>query len=324
MKEFEDLKKVINESKTIVLAAHVMPDGDAIGSLGAMYHYLKEIGKDVYMIIPSSTTKYSFLPGIEDSLQAVPLSKYDLLICLDTSRDDRLSISKEDILKANKKAVIDHHRDNIVTADIRIVDEEAPANCQIVYDFLKYVGHNISKVIAEYIYLGLMTDTGSFNYERTTGKTYRIAADMLDKGISFTKTCKLINDTYSETKMKLIAYIIDNMEVYLGGKVRFAIVDKDIIEKYNASESDLDSLANYLRCIEGTVVSIYIRYIEGNTYKISMRTEEPIDAAQVALEFNGGGHKRASGFNTNDLNKTKKELIELLERLLDCEDNRNT
>ena len=317
MKGFEDLVKVINESKTIVLASHVMPDGDAIGSLGAMYYFLKEMGKEVFMIIPSRATKFDFMPGINEALEKVPLENYDLLICLDTSREDRLNISKEDISKAKKIAEIDHHRDNLVKSDIKIVDEESPANCQIVYDFLKYASHNISKNIAEYIYLGLMTDTGCFGYERTTAKTYRIAAEMVDLGIDFTRTNKIINDTHSETKMKLLAYLIDNMEVYSDGKIRLAVIDENVINKFKASENDIDSLVNYLRCIEGTIASVYIRYIKDGVYKVSMRTEEPIDASEIASKFNGGGHKRAAGFNTNDLNKTKKELIELLERLFE-------
>ena len=324
MKGFEELKKAIDESKTIVLASHIMPDGDAIGSIGAMYHFLKEIGKEVYMIIQSRYEKFSFLPGIHDALSNVPLDEFDLLICLDSSNFERLDISENDILKAKKIAFIDHHNSNNLNVDIKIINELAPANCEIIYDFLKYMNCDISKNVAEYIYLGIMTDTGSFAYERTTGKTYRIAGEMVDKGINFTKTCKLMNDTYSETKIRLVSYIIDNMEVYFDGRVRIGIIDKDIIDKYKANDEDLDSLVNYLRSVKGTEVSIFIKYIDKETYKVSMRSENQIDVSEIARKFGGGGHKRAAGFNTNDLNKTKKELISLLERSFECEDNRNT
>lgn len=315
MKEFDDLIKIINESKTIALVSHIMPDGDAIGSLGAMYHYLKEIGKEVYMVIPNLSKRYFFLPDINEHVETVPLDKYDLLISLDLSDLKRMNISKEDIEKADKIAIIDHHKGNNINTVVKVVDEFAPANCQIVYDFIKHTNHKFSKNIAEYIYLGLMTDTGSFAYERTSSKTYMIAAEMLDLGVNFTKTCKLMNDTHTENKMKLVAYVINNMEVYFDGKVRLAIVDKDIIDKLNATQDDVDSLVDYLRCIEGTKAAIYIRYIKDSEYKVSMRTEDPIDAAEVAFKFNGGGHIRAAGFTTYDLEKDKKELIEILERL---------
>ena len=318
------LKEYIDNSNTIALAAHVRADGDAIGSVGAMYCLLKEMGKEVYMIVPNISEKYKYLPHINEVRSRVPLEEYDLLICLDSSKEDRLNILEEDIKKARHVIQIDHHRKDEFNAEFKIINEEAPANCEIIYDIVRYFKNDISKDIAEYIYLGIMTDTGSFNYERTTGKTYRIAAEMVDKGIDFTKTCKIMNDTYSETKMKLIAYIIDNMEVYCNGKVRIAVLDENICNSLDAKEDDIDGLVNYLRCIEGTIVSIYIRYIGDKTYKVSMRSDAPIDISKIAIQFDGGGHLRAAGFNTKDVDKVKKELIEILERLLESENNRNT
>lgn len=316
MENFCDVKKYIDEAKTICLSTHVMPDGDAIGSVGAMYHFLKEIGKEVYMIVPEMMSKFHIMPSISDVKQSVDLKEYDLLIALDTSNNERMAIDNEDIKKAKNIVVIDHHKMNSVDCNIKIVDDNAPANCEIVYRFLKYMNHKISKNIADYIYLGLMTDSGSFNYERTTGDTYRIAGEMVDIGADFANICKVMNDTYSEAKMKLIAHIIDNMETYFGGKVRIAVIDKNVQDKYGATKDDVDNLVNYLRCIENTIVSIYIREKEEGIFKVSMRSEEPIDAAAIALKMGGGGHKRAAGFDTNDVENVKQELLKMLERLL--------
>lgn len=316
--DFEGAKKLIDEAKTICLIAHKQPDGDAIGSLGAMYHFLTEIGKEVYMIVPDMPKRFKFMPNIDKATDKFPENKeIDLLICLDCSEIERRTcIAKEDLVKAHKLIVIDHHMGASDDVDVKIVDTSAPANCELVYKAIKYMGHPISRNIASYLYLGLLTDTGSFNYERTTGDTYRIAGELVDTGIDFTTICKKMNDTYTANRMKLIAYVINNTEAYANGKIRISVLDKKYQEEINATEEDADGLVSYLRCIEGTIAAVYIRLAKNGEYKFSIRAEEPIDAAEVAKAFNGGGHKRAAGFETTNLKDTKEKLIQMLEGLL--------
>jgi len=324
MEAFEQIKGYIESANTIVLASHVFADGDAVGSVGAVYHMLKEMGKQVYMVLPNLPNIFEFLPGIDQRVECVELECYDLLICLDTSNVERLNITPKDVKKANNIVVIDHHMNNTLEADIKYVDIESPANCEIIYDLIKHMNHTISKNIAEYIYMGIMTDTGSFNYQRTTSKTHKIAGEMIDAGTDYVTTCRILNHTYSETKMKLLANLIDNMETYFDGKVRFGIIDADTLTNFNAKEQDAENMTNYLKGIEGTIVAVYFRALEDGTYKVSIRANEPIDAAELSAEFGGGGHKRAAGFSTKDINETKIKLIKILERLLESEDNRNT
>ena len=324
MEVFEQIKGYIEQANSIAVVAHMFADGDAIGSVGAMYHFLKEIGKNVYMVLPNLESTYNFLPNIQDKVENLDIDSYDLLICLDCSSQERLNIAFEDLKKAKDVLVIDHHKNNMLEAKVKFVDETSPANCEIVYDVIKYMGHNISKNIAEYIYMGIMTDTGSFNYERTSSKTHKIAGEMIDIGANYVKTCKILNHTYSETKMKLVSSLIANMESYIDGKLRIAVIDNETIDRFNAKEPDLENLVNYLRGIENTIVSVYMRALDDTNFKVSVRAEEPIDAAVLCTNFGGGGHKRAAGFVTSDVQDTKIKLIQILERLLESEDNRNT
>lgn len=324
MKDFENIKRHILDAETICIAAHTHADGDAIGSTGAMYHFLKEIGKEVYMVLPDMQETFNFLPNIEERVEEVPLDSYDLLICLDVSNNERINISLEDKKKARNIIAIDHHRNNMVDADIKYVDEDAPANCEIIYDLIKYMNHEISKNIAEYIYTGLITDTGSFNFERTTSKTHKIAGEMIDCKIDSVKICKILNHTYSEARMKLLAHLITNMETYFDGRVRISMTDLETKQRFNVKEQDVQSMVNNLIGIEGTLVAIYIRALDEGGYKVSIRASEPIDASEICLQFGGGGHKRAAGFSTYDIENAKTKLIEILERLLESEDNRNT
>lgn len=321
---FEQIKGYIEKSESIAIAAHVFADGDAVGSVGAMYHMLKEMGKEVYMVLPNIVDTFGFLPGIEERVESVPIDEYDLLICLDASNIERLNIDPQDMAKAKNIVVIDHHMNNTIEADSKFVDVEAPANCEIVYDLIKYMDRSISKNTAEYIYMGIMTDTGSFNYQRTTSKTHKIAGEMIDLGADYVRTCNILNHTYSETKMKLLSKVIQEMESYFDGKVRFGTIDKKTLEEFNAKEQDSENMVNYLRGIEGTIVAIYFRALDDNEYKVSIRSSEPISASELCAEFGGGGHKRAAGFSTNNIEQTKIKLLKILERLLESEDNRNT
>lgn len=324
MEVFEQIKGYIDGANTVVITAHVFADGDAVGSVGAMYHMLKDMGKQVYMMLPNLPDTFNFLPDIDKRIESIELDKYDLLICLDTSSEERLSIDLGDIDKAKNIVVIDHHMNNTIKADAKYVDVEAPANCEIIYDLIKYIKHDFSKNIAEYLYMGIMTDTGSFNYQRTTSKTHRIAGEMIDSGADYVRTCKILNHTYSEAKIKILAKFIDNMESYFGGKVRFATIEKTTLIELGAKEQDAENMVNYLRGIEGTIVAVYFRALNGGEYKVSVRASEPIDASMLAAEFGGGGHKRAAGFITKDINETKNKLIKMLERLLESENNGNT
>ena len=297
MEEFKQIKGYIDEANTIVVAAHVFTDGDAVGSVGAMYHMLKEMGKQVYMVLPNLADTFNFLPDVNERTESVELDQYDLLICLDTSNIERLNIAPNDIAKAKNIVVIDHHMNNTIEADTKFVDTEAPANCEIIYDLIKCMNHTISKNIAEYLYMGIMTDTGSFNYQRTTSKTHRIAGEMIDAGADYVRTCKILNHTYSETRMKLLSKLINNMESYFNGKVRFGTIDKSNLVEFDAKEQDAENMVNYLRGIEGTIVAVYFRALRDGEYKVSIRASEPIDASELSAAFGGGGHKRAAGFS---------------------------
>ena len=316
MDNLDNIKIYIEEADTICLTTHIHADGDAIGSVGAMYHFLKGIGKEVYMVLPNLDDTFDFLPAIDEHVESVTLDSYDLLICLDTSNIERLNITPEDMSKAKRTVVIDHHRNNIIDADVKYVDEESPANCEIIYDLIKHMEYSISRNTAEYIYMGIMTDTGSFNYERTSSKTHKIAGEMIDLGADYVRTCKILNHTYTEAKMRLVSCLINGMESYLDGKVRIGIVEKTTIDALGARDQDAESLVNYLRGIKDTIVAVYFRALDENNYKVSIRAEEPVDASEVSAIFGGGGHKRAAGFSTNNVSETKIKLIEILERLL--------
>lgn len=313
----KNIIKCIKSAKTIYISTHIRPDGDAIGSCFAMYLALKRMGKDVHVIMPSYSKMYNFLGELKYAKELVKEDKYNLLICFDCSDKKRLSITEDDFKKAEKVIVFDHHKMSSVPSDLSYIDDESPATCELVYKFMKKNKIKIDSKIAGYIYMGIMTDTGSFNYTRTTSESYRIAAEMIDKGADFVKICKQINDTKTESKAKLMSYTIDNMETYFDGRVRISIARTEILNKLGVDAEDAEGMTNYLRMIEDTELAVYIRQISDNEYKASLRSEGRIDCSKLSSMFGGGGHVRAAGFDTTNMEEDKSKLIQIVGDVLD-------
>ena len=313
LEKFKEAMKMVEKSNSIYIATHVSPDGDAIGSSMAMYLALKDMGKDVHVIIPSYSDRFSFLEELKDVQTEIADSEFDLLIVVDVSSIDRIAIDNNGIDKAKKVLVIDHHQKTTIDADMMIVNSNSPAACELVYEFFEANNVTVSKEVAKYIYMGIVTDTGSFNYRNTTSKTHRIAGKLLDTGIDFTYICKMVNDTMKESRLKLIAYIIDNMETYCDGKVKYAKVPNSVLKELNIKDEDAEGLVNYLRCIVGVDVAVYARGLEDGTYKVSLRSNFDYDVSKIAAIFGGGGHINAAGFTVNEeIDNVKDEIIKVV------------
>lgn len=314
---FEKAKELIDRANNVYIVGHINPDGDAIGSSYAIYFALKKLGKNVKVIMPKYSDNFSFLPGIGEAVDSVKEEKYDLLIGVDSSSKDRLAISEEDYNKANKVIMLDHHKISEPFGDFRYIDSEKPAASQIIYDFLIEIGVEIDKTIATYIYAGLISDTGSFNYASTKPSTLLIASKLMELGIDFSDICKKLNDTIKEAKLKLIAFTIDHMEVYYNGKFRYSYISYEDIKKLELDEEDAEGMTNYLRMVEGTEVAVSVRGKSDGTNKVSMRSGGNIDVSKIAIAFGGGGHQRAAGYTMpKDLETSKKDLIDVIGGML--------
>ncbi len=310
---FEEAKKLIQEANNIYVVGHENPDGDSIGSAFAMCLALRKIGKNVSVIMQKHSDSFNFLPNINEVKKTVEEKEFDLLICVDSSDSNRLDIQLDDYKKAKKKLMLDHHKKVMPYGDVNCIEEDFPAASEIVYDFINYLGIEIDKQIGMYIYMGLMTDTGSFNYASTKPSTLRAVANLMECGVDFSYICDKLNHTMKEAKLKLIAKAIENMEIYFDGKLRYSFVPYSVISKLGLDDEDAEGMTNYLRYPEGTEVAVYIRGRSDGKYKVSLRSGGKVDVSQIAIHFNGGGHKRAAGYSIlSDLESAKEELIGII------------
>ena len=188
---------------------------------------------------------------------------------------------------------------------------------EVAFNFIKYLGIKFDEKMATYLYTGIMTDTGSFNYSNTSPDTHIAVAELIKSGADHINDCKKLNDTIKEAKLRLIAKTIENMEVYNDGKVRYSLVDYNTINSLGLDEEDAEGMTNYLRMVEGTEVGIYVRGKKDGTYKVSMRSIGNVDISKIAIANGGGGHPRAAGFTIyENLNEVKDKILKAVEVML--------
>ena len=306
---FKEAREIVKNSKSVYVVAHINPDGDAIGSTFAVYFTLKKLGKDVHVIMPSYSTVFEFLPGVEYSVENAKEDEYDLLIALDASDKTRLAMSEEDYNKAKKVIMLDHHQISNPYGDFRYINDLKSSASEIAYLFIKSLEVDFDENIATLLYTGIMTDTGSFNYSNASSDTFRVVADLLDNGAKAVEVCKKLNDTMKEAKLKLIAKAVDNMEVYYDGKMRYSYISYQEIKELGLGDEDAEGMTNYLRAVEGTEVAVYVRGKSDGSLKVSMRSGGNIDTSKIAIAFGGGGHPRAAGYTMKESLEIEKEKL---------------
>ena len=305
MLDFNKLKNILNENNSFLLTTHVNPDADGIGSEIAFYEIIKSLRKKEINIINTSPTPYNLLfldkeniiEQYDNSKHSQIIKSVDVLIGLDFNRSDRLTKMREDFLSSNKiKIVIDHHTDVEDFVQYAYVDSEYSATGHIIYDFIKKTSiTELSYSIAYPLYAAIMTDTGSFRFERTSQEIHNIAADLLSKGVNPTEVYDKIYEQSRFSKIKLLGRALESLQLY-GTKqqIGFTILRQEDFKKYNANESDTDTFVNFTLSVEKVRIGIlFIELKEG--FKVSLRSKGNIPVNKLASEFGGGGHFNAAG-----------------------------
>ena len=291
----DNILEEIKKAETIVILTHETPDGDAIGSSLAMKLALKQLGKDAYVIIPKYSRTFEFLPEAKSIKKESEVEKYDLAISVDGATLKRLA-GAEYFEKAKTKIQIDHHSVNTMYADLNFVNPVAPACCEILLGMFEYFGIEITLEIGTCIITGIITDTGGFQYAGVTAETFEFAANLLQKGVNISNVYQKVLSIKTRAHFELSRLVSGRMEFFENGKIAFTYMNKEDEEKAGAEEGDHEGLVEIGRNIEGVEVSVFIREKEGvNSYKVSLRSKEYVNVADVALMLGGGGHIKAAG-----------------------------
>lgn len=306
----ENLASQLEQVKTVAIAGHVRPDGDCAGSCLATYNYIKtwypDIQVDLYLEpIPNI---FKFLKNAEQIHNSCESDqKYDLCIVQDCGDAGRLGNAVKYFETAKKTVCIDHHVSNDSFADENYIFPEASSTSELIFELLEE--ERITKEIAECIYVGMVHDTGVFQYSCTSAKTMNIAGKLMEKGINFTK---IVDDTfYTKTfeQNKILGQALLNSELYLDGACIATAISKAEMEQYHVLPKHLDGIVSQLRVTKDVEAAIFLYENEDGTWKVSMRSNEKVDVAAIAVKHQGGGHVRAAGAT---MAGTPEEIIQVL------------
>jgi bifunctional oligoribonuclease and PAP phosphatase NrnA len=296
----------IRAGDRFLLTTHENPDGDALGSLLAMHRILEALGKDSVMFLAAKEfplpVEYRFLP-LEEVFHEPPADIADrVVIFLDCGNIDRMPA---DFLQNgdNKVINIDHHHDNTRFGTINLVDVDASCTAEIVYDLAGLLGVELTREIANALYVALVTDTGKFMYENTDARSHRMAAGLIEAGVSVNDVYRRLYEHAPVEKLRLLAQALDKIELREDGRLAVTYISSEDYASTGASETLTEGIIDHLRTIDGAVVAAVVRDLgESGRFarKVSMRsTDGRVDVSAIARANGGGGHRRAAGFSTD-------------------------
>lgn len=291
------LPEILSGKQTVALGGHIRPDGDCIGSCMGLYLYLKEqfpkLQIDVYLQPVADC--YKMISGTEVIRHEIDEEKqYDLFICLDCGDVQRLGFSAPLFQKAKRTLCIDHHVSNEAFADENDIVADASSTSELVYRLLD--PDKISKACAEALYMGIVHDTGVFQYSCTAPETMEAAAELMRKGIN---SSEIIEKTYYEKtyiQNQILGKALLESMLILDKKVIVSYVSRRALEFFEAEPSDLEGIVSQLRQTKDIEAAMFLYEIEPQVYKVSLRSKDHVDVSVIARYFGGGGHAKAAGF----------------------------
>lgn len=300
--------ELLKKGDDYLILCHAFPDGDTIGSAAALCLGLCSLGKKAAIKCADDIpTKFMFLA--KDCLNADFEPKQ--IVAVDVA--DTKLLGKIEAQYADRVDLcIDHHLTNTEYAkNICVID--SAANCENIYDLLKILRVEITADIADALFTGISTDTGCFKYANVTPKTHRIAAELIEAGANAAEINRVMFDTKTKARTELERLVLDGMEYHFDDRCALVAITKEMRAISRCSDGDLDGISALPRMIEGVVVGVTLRERENGSYKISLRTHEPVNAADICGRLGGGGHARAAGCEADGpLENAKAAILDVL------------
>lgn len=311
------LNKMLMGAGSVAIGGHARPDGDCVGSCLGLYQYIRENCKDkrVDVYLEEIPESFQFIEAAKEIRHEIPEEQtvYDLFICLDCGDKDRLEFSVPLFDAAKHTLCVDHHISNRGFAEENYVVPDASSTSELICRLLEE--DKISLETASSLYLGIVHDTGVFQYSCTSPETMRIAAGLLEKGVDGPK---IIQDTFYEktyAQNQILGRALLESIVFMDGACIASYVKKNVMEFYGVTPKDLEGIVSQLRVTKGVEVAIFMYEQKANIYKVSLRSKDKIDVSRIAQYFGGGGHRKAAGFtmhgSPHDVLNNLSEQIEL-------------
>ena len=326
--EISEIKELLASSKKIAIIPHRSPDGDAMGSTLALYHFLIKMNHEVTVVAPNDFPDFlAWMPASEKvvifenetELASQNIKDAEIVFTLDFNALHRTGLAMEAFLKELDTTfiMIDHHQSPDSYAKYTYSDTNYGSTCEMIYNFIEKLNqlHFIDKNIATCIYTGILTDSGGFRYPKTTSNTHRIAAELIDLGAENTEIPNLLFENNSYSRLQLLGRAMQNLKVFPELKTAYTTLSQQELNDYNYVKGDTEGFVNYGLTIKNiNFAAIFIEHTDEKIIKLSFRSQGDFDVNQFAREhFSGGGHINAAGGKSN---KSLQQTIEKFESIV--------
>ncbi|WP_147679133.1 DHH family phosphoesterase [Algibacter pacificus] len=334
--DITNIKQLLSSPKKIVIVPHKNPDGDAIGSTLALYHYLKKGNHNAKVITPNDyPTFLKWIPG-NDSISIydyqtkscnIDIESADIIFTLDFNAFHRTGNMEKPLSESKAlKIMIDHHQAPDNYATYMYSDVGMSSTCEMVYNFIDMLGDTdlIDADIATCIYVGIMTDTGSFRFRSTTNKTHEITAKLIEKGADNSQIHNNIYDTNSYERLQLLGCALSNLKVISESRTAYISLSQEELNRFNYKKGDTEGVVNYALSLDNIVLAaIFIEDKQEGIIKISLRSKGNFSVNEMSrAHFNGGGHTNAAGGRSDlSLTETIEKFIDILPSYNDALNN---
>jgi phosphoesterase RecJ-like protein len=305
MSELQDVSIALRAANALIVVTHENPDGDALGSMLGLTLGLRALGKDTVMYLAGDAPlpgEYRFL-GLDDLQRVLPADAADrVLVAVDCASERRIGPDTSPLQVVKQVVDIDHHHDNTRFGAVNLIVPDASSTAEIIRDVLAALDVPLSADVAEPLYVGLVTDTGRFQYSNTTPKSLRLAAELVEAGADVHGIFRHVYETVQFAKLKLLARALDRAELFEGGRLVVTYLLKDDFAEVGAEEPYSEGIIDYLRAVEGSEMVALIREpprSDGPARRISLRSShDEVDVSAIARLAGGGGHRQAAGFSS--------------------------
>jgi phosphoesterase RecJ-like protein len=314
--ELQQIVDAIRERRRFVVCSHARPDGDSIGSELAMAYALRVLGKTVRVVnsdpAPPPMQAFPGVPDIEisDRIDG-ELDAAIIMECSDLSRTGVAGLDRFFVIN------IDHHPGNKGYGDIRWFDESAAACGEMVFTLIRALDVPLTVDIATHIYLAILTDTGCFHYSSISPQTFDICRQALEAGVDPVAVARKVYDSNNMGRLKLFGSVLRAMQLDASGRIAIVYLDHEMAREAGGTYEDTEGLVNLPLTVKEIQAVVFFKQLEGEEYRVSLRSKGDVDIGSVAKEFNGGGHKNAAGCTvTGPIDSLQKQFVQMIEKAI--------
>ncbi|MEW6219211.1 MAG: bifunctional oligoribonuclease/PAP phosphatase NrnA [Thermodesulfobacteriota bacterium] len=310
----------LRRADRVLLACHVNPDGDALGSLLALRRALSDLGKTVVSYVEGPVPQhYGFLPGIGEVATELPaLDGFSAAMALDCGDELRLGRQHQTLLTVHPFLVVDHHLEHRSFGDFSWVDASRSSTGEMIYELILALGAPLAKESAFCLYAAIASDTGSFRYPSTTAQAFRIAQDLMLAGVEPAVVSGELFDNYTVSRLKLLQLVLATLELAADQRIAIIEATPEMFAATGTTPADTEHFISFPRALASVQVAVFIRQSEEGVVSVSLRSKGELDVARVAAGLGGGGHRNAAGVRIRNqtLAQVRRTLVAQLTELV--------